>query len=122
VNATNGIACQVTMIVATKKKESGWMSHECPMKSTPVTLVSSQLITPRSVSNIQPHTTLAVRAGIAHASSSPTETSSLNPLPSLVIRNAIEMPSSIVRTTFARQNATLRPSTSQNSTSVRTAR
>ncbi len=38
------------------------------------------MTTPYAVSNIQPHTIVAVRAGIAHASSSPTETSTRKPL------------------------------------------
>jgi hypothetical protein len=45
VKATNGTPIHTTMSVPTKKKDSGWLSHEWPSKSPP-SRVSSQFTTP----------------------------------------------------------------------------
>ena len=71
VKATNGMPIHTTMSVATKKNDSGSDSQEWPSKSPP-SLVSSQFTSPYWVSKIHCHTTVAVSAGMAQASSSAT--------------------------------------------------
>ena len=60
---------------------------------------------PYCVSKIQPHTTVAVSGGIAHASSSPTETTMRHDLLRRVISTATRMP----RSMFSTVSTTIRP-------------
>ena len=105
---------QTTMIVATKKKVSGFDSHDWPCAGR-----AAQLTMPYWVSKIHCQITVAVSAGIAQASISPIIVSSRIFGPSRFSSSAISMPSTIVSATLTTQKTTVRRSTSQNSASVR---
>ena len=68
---------------------------------------------PYWVSNIHCHTTVAVTGGIDQATISDADTNRRIPLPSASSSSATRTPSPIVRTTFTRQNPTVRHSTDQ---------
>ena len=119
--ATNGTAPHTMMIAATKKKLSGSMSHEWPSKSRPNQSVRMWLSTPYCVSKIQPQTIVADSGGIAQARSRPTDTIVRSTLPSRFSSRATRVPSTIVVTTHTAAKTTERPSTPQNSGSVRIA-
>ena len=72
------------------------------------------------MSNIQPHTTVAVSAGMAQASSMPTERRSRKPFGRRVSMSAMSVPAAIVITTQTAVNTSVRASTAQNTGSVST--
>ncbi len=118
--ATKGTAPHVMMMAATVKKLTGSISQLCPVQSWPVTRVSTQFTRPYWVSKIQPHTIVAVRAGIAQASSSATETAVRMTARSFVMSTAISTPRIMVAATLTTHSTTLRASTVQNSGSLST--
>ncbi len=93
VNATNGTDCHTMMIVRTMKNDQGFSSQEWFVQfSVPVRVLSMELTRPYSVSKIHPHTTVAVRGGIAHATSRPIDTTIRHARLSRTMRTATRMP------------------------------
>ena len=76
--------------------------------------------TPYAVSNIQPQTIVEVSAGMAHASSMPTESRSRNPFGSRVSIRAMRVAAIIVMITQAAAKTIVRASTAKKTGSVST--
>jgi hypothetical protein len=117
--ATNGIACQTTMMVITAQVDSPVANHEWPANSPSPSVVSSQFTKPNWVSKSHCQTTVAVRAGIAQVSTRLTSTARRRPRPRRSSSRATRVARTMVRVTLTAVNSTVRSTTDQKKRSPR---